>query len=80
MRRTKNKHLKKKPHSLLELSLPISTPLAQLALFVFMVTTLGGSKGGEYLCLELLLLIYVDRHRARAPPNPSESAQCLQRQ
>lgn len=46
---------------------------------IFRVTTTGGSKAGEFLCRDPLLLTYVDKHRARAPLNLSKSARCLQR-
>lgn len=81
-RRMKNTPLKKKlykSHSSLELSCVTSPPLAEPALSplcsVLPVGSTGRNKGGEFLCKDPLLLIYVDKRLARVPLNLSKSCQ-----
>lgn len=62
-------HRSKRPH------LPTSGFASSPQCRIFRVTTTGGSEAGEFLCRDPLLLIYVDRHRARAPLNLSKSCQ-----
>lgn len=72
-----------KSHSSLELSCVTSPPLAEPALSplcsVLPVGSTGRNKGGEFLCKDPLLLIYVDKRLARVPLNLSKSILYLQR-
>lgn len=62
-------------HGIKQHHLPKSGLASSSQCRIFRVTITGGSKAGEFLCRDPLLLTYVDKHRARAPLNLSKSCQ-----